>query len=78
MGLLILFGRIRAMDAMQFTPIKQRPVSKRVSEQIKTLIIEGNLKSADKLQSERELAKTIQVGRLSQWRTAHSGIDGNC
>ena len=53
------------MDTLQFTAIKQSPVSKRVSEQIKTLIIEGNLKPGDRLPSERELAKTIQVGRLS-------------
>jgi GntR family transcriptional repressor for pyruvate dehydrogenase complex len=50
---------------MLFSTIKQSPVSKLVSEQIKTLIIEGNLKPGDKLPSERELAKTIQVGRLS-------------
>ena len=50
---------------MPFSAIKQSPVSKLVSEQIKTLIIEGNLKPGDKLPSERELAKTIQVGRLS-------------
>jgi GntR family transcriptional repressor for pyruvate dehydrogenase complex len=53
------------MDNMQFTPIKQSPVSKRVSEQIKTLIMEGNLKPGDRLPSERDLAKRIQVGRLS-------------
>jgi GntR family transcriptional repressor for pyruvate dehydrogenase complex len=51
--------------SVQFTAIRQSPVSKQVSEQIKTLIIEGNLKPGDKLPSERELAKAIQVGRLS-------------
>jgi GntR family transcriptional repressor for pyruvate dehydrogenase complex len=59
----ITFGKERC--PVQFTAIKQSPVSKQVSEQIKALIIEGNLKPGDKLPSERDLAKAIQVGRLS-------------
>lgn len=51
--------------SVPFSAVKQSPISRLVSEQIKGLIIEGNLKPGDKLPSERELAKTIQVGRLS-------------
>jgi GntR family transcriptional repressor for pyruvate dehydrogenase complex len=53
------------MATLPFTAIQQTPVSKQVSEQIKTLIIEGNLKPGDKLPSERELSRSLGVGRLS-------------
>ena len=56
---------ITTMPTLPFTTIQQTPVSKQVSEQIKTLIIEGNLKPGDKLPSERELARSIGVSRLS-------------
>jgi GntR family transcriptional regulator, transcriptional repressor for pyruvate dehydrogenase complex len=40
-------------------------VSTMVSEQIKRLILDGTLKPGDRLPSERELSKMINVGRLS-------------
>ncbi len=63
-GLIIAYGNT-TMTTLPFTTIRQTPVSKQVSEQIKTLIIQGDLKPGDKLPGERELAKSIGVGRLS-------------
>lgn len=53
------------MEAVEFKSVKKDLVSKRISEQIKNLILEGVLKPGDKLPSERELSKLIGVGRLS-------------
>jgi GntR family transcriptional repressor for pyruvate dehydrogenase complex len=49
----------------KFKSIKSTPISKQVAEQIKNLILEGNLAIGEKLPSERELSKMIGIGRLS-------------
>jgi DNA-binding FadR family transcriptional regulator len=53
------------MEITGFRSIKPNRVSKQIAEQIRNLILEGNLKPGDKLPSERELSKIIGVGRLS-------------
>lgn len=53
------------MEITGFRSIKPNRVSKQIAEQIRNLILEGNLKLGDKLPSERELSKIIGVGRLS-------------
>lgn len=45
--------------------VKPNRVSNQIAEQIKNLILEGELKPGDKLPSERELSKSLNVGRLS-------------
>jgi GntR family transcriptional regulator, transcriptional repressor for pyruvate dehydrogenase complex len=47
-----------------FKPIKVRHISEEVFDQIKTAIIEGDLKPGDKLPSERELTSSLGVSRL--------------
>ncbi|AUN17186.1 GntR family transcriptional regulator [Clostridium botulinum] len=48
-----------------FTPIKNAKVYEQVIEQIKTMIISGNLQKGDKLPSERELVDQLKVSRTS-------------
>ncbi|EJO5347554.1 FadR family transcriptional regulator [Clostridium botulinum] len=48
-----------------FIPIKNAKVYEQVIEQIKTMIISGNLKKGDKLPSERELVDQLKVSRTS-------------
>jgi DNA-binding FadR family transcriptional regulator len=48
-----------------FQSIKLNRVSHQVAEQIKKLVLEGSLKPGERLPSERELARMINVGRLS-------------
>jgi DNA-binding FadR family transcriptional regulator len=52
-------------DTKQFTAIRQSRVSGQISDQIKRMIIQGDLKPGDKLPSERDLARELGVGRLS-------------
>lgn len=52
-------------NANYFKPIKAINVSFQVADQIKELIVNGTVKPGDKLPSERELSKLINVGRLS-------------
>jgi len=53
------------MTVDRFKCIKLNRVSHQVADQIKTLVFEGSLKPGDKLPSERDLSKMINVGRLS-------------
>lgn len=53
------------METSDFRSVKPNRVSDQIAEQIKNLILEGNLKPGDKLPGERELSKAIGVGRLS-------------
>ncbi|ACX51711.1 GntR domain protein [Ammonifex degensii KC4] len=46
-------------------PVKTRRTSDSILEQIKTLIIEGQLAPGDKLLTERELSERLQVSRAS-------------
>jgi len=46
-----------------FSPIEQSRVSSEVEMQIETLILEGVLRVGDKLPSERELSKSMEVSR---------------
>jgi DNA-binding transcriptional regulator YhcF (GntR family) len=46
-------------------PLKPNRVSQQIAEQIKSLILEGNLKPGENLPSERELSRITGVGRLS-------------
>lgn len=48
-----------------FTPIKNTTVSEKIVEQIKEMLLNGNLNKGDKLPSERQLAETLQVSRSS-------------
>ncbi|NFG03333.1 FadR family transcriptional regulator [Clostridium sporogenes] len=48
-----------------FIPIKNAKVYEQVIEQIKTMIISGNLQKGDKLPSERELVDQLKVSRTS-------------
>jgi len=48
-----------------FIPIKPKRVAEEVVEQLKTLIFEGTLKPGVKLPAERELAKSLNVSRVS-------------
>jgi len=53
------------MDRQIFRPIKQEKLSVKISNQIKTLIIEGELKPGDLLPTERELMQLLNVSRPS-------------
>ncbi|MDF2879732.1 MAG: GntR domain protein [Clostridiaceae bacterium] len=48
-----------------FSPIKNTKVYEQVIDQIKEMIVSGNLKRGDKLPSERELVEQLQVSRTS-------------
>lgn len=48
-----------------FNPIKNTKIYEQVIEQIQQMIINGELKSGQKLPSERDLAEQLQVGRAS-------------
>lgn len=48
-----------------FKPVKTRRTSESILEQIKSLIIEGQLAPGDKLLTERELSERLQVSRAS-------------
>jgi GntR family transcriptional repressor for pyruvate dehydrogenase complex len=53
------------MDRQIFRPIKQEKLAVKISSQIKTLIIEGELKPGDPLPPERELMRLLNVSRPS-------------
>lgn len=53
------------MRSQIFKPIKQEKLSVKISNQIKTLIIEGELKPGDPLPPERELMGLLNVSRPS-------------
>ncbi len=53
------------MDAHLFKPIRQEKLSVKIANQIKTLIIEGELKPGDPLPPERELMRLLNVSRPS-------------
>jgi GntR family transcriptional repressor for pyruvate dehydrogenase complex len=48
-----------------FVPIRQKKISEEIVEQMKTLIFEGKLKPGEKLPGERDLAKGLNVSRVS-------------
>lgn len=48
-----------------FKPIKSKKIYEYVVEQIQQMIVNGDLKSGDKLPSERELAERLKVSRTS-------------
>jgi DNA-binding FadR family transcriptional regulator len=48
-----------------FVPIRQKKVAEEIVEQMKALIFEGKLKPGEKLPSERDLAKSLNVSRVS-------------
>lgn len=48
---------------IKFDPIKNKRVFEKLTEHIKNLIIQGVLKTGDRLPSEHELAEQFQVGR---------------
>ncbi len=53
------------MATVDFGSIKPSRVSQQVADQIRKLILDGTLGPGDKLPGERELSKSIGVGRLS-------------
>lgn len=53
------------MDRQLFRPIKQEKLSAKISNQIKKLIMEGDLKPGDPLPPERELMRLLSVSRPS-------------
>ncbi len=48
-----------------YSPIKPRKISDEIVEQIKSLILTGNLKPGESLPPERTLAKSLNVSRVS-------------
>ncbi len=50
---------------MGFKPIKTRKIYEEIVDQLKMMIIQGNLKPGDKLPSERELSEQLGVSRSS-------------
>ncbi len=48
-----------------YSPIKPKRISEEIVEQIKNLIFAGNLKPGESLPSERDLAKSLNVSRVS-------------
>lgn len=50
---------------MELQPIKTKRIYETIVEQIKSLIVSGNLNPGDKLLSERELSEKLQVSRAS-------------
>jgi len=57
-----------------FKPVKIKKIYEEVIEQIKKLIIDGQLQPGDKLMSERQLAETLSVSRASV-REAFSALE---
>lgn len=53
------------MDRQIFKPIKQEKISSKIADQIKSLILGGNLKPGGPLPPERELMKLFNVSRPS-------------
>ena len=53
------------MDRQIFKPIKQEKLSVKISQQIKTLIVAGELRPGDPLPPERELMRLLNVSRPS-------------
>ena len=53
------------MNRQIFKPIKQEKLSVKISQQIKTLIVEGELRPGDPLPPERELMRLLNVSRPS-------------
>ncbi|HUV60370.1 MAG TPA: FadR/GntR family transcriptional regulator [Desulfatiglandales bacterium] len=51
------------MEKLNLKPVKKSHLSENIVEQIKNLIIRGDLKPSDKLPSERDLTKMFNVGR---------------
>ena len=49
----------------RYLPIKPRKISDEIVEQIKSLILQGNLKPGESLPPERTLAKSLNVSRVS-------------
>jgi len=54
-----------SVDRQIFRPITQEKLSVKISNQIKTLIVEGELKPGDPLPPERELMRLLNVSRPS-------------
>lgn len=48
-----------------FTPIRQRKISEEIADQLKSTIFSGKLEPGQKLPPERELAKSLNVSRVS-------------
>ena len=53
------------MEEIMLKPVKIKKIYEKVIEQIKKLIIDGELQPGDKLMSERQLAETLSVSRAS-------------
>ena len=53
------------MEKQIFKPIKQEKLSAKIVNQIKTLIVDGELKPGDPLPPEREFMKLLNVSRPS-------------
>jgi len=50
---------------VQFKPIRPKKIYEQIVEQVKAMIVEGNLKPGDRLPSEREMADRLNVSRAS-------------
>ena len=53
------------MTGMAFTPVRQARASGEIVTQIERAIFDGDLKSGDRLESERELAERFSVSRIT-------------
>lgn len=60
-----VYNRIKKYMKMKISPIKRHNLPGEVIKQIQKIIIDGNLKTEDKLPPERELAQNFQVGRTT-------------
>ncbi|MEG6523536.1 FadR/GntR family transcriptional regulator [Desulfotomaculum sp. 1211_IL3151] len=59
---------------MDFKPIKTKKIYEEIVEQVKQMIVHGDLSPGDKLLPERELAEKLQVGR-SAVREAYRSLE---
>lgn len=59
----------------KYTPIKPRKISDEIVEQIKSLVLQGDLKPGESLPPERTLAKSLNVSRVSL-REALNALQG--
>ena len=53
------------MSGIAFTPIRQGRASGEIVSQIEHAIFDGDLKTGDRLESERELAERFGVSRIT-------------
>jgi GntR family transcriptional repressor for pyruvate dehydrogenase complex len=61
----LLFGQLSYQSMIPFQPVKTGKISERIARQIKDTILNGAMKSGDRLPPERELVERFQASRIS-------------